>query len=219
MYNPDVSRYERELKKHIQGFRRRRVVLDAFHNSLKPLLEDLADPTYENLEEAFGPPEELAEELMQSIPNLPSPMQLKQKVLIVVLICLVVVVACGTRFYWENMPETQASVSNVQEYREEELYSDYEFQFSEEFTQHDVSWTQERKYQGYLLIFENTNQVETKVMVKYSDHQPPHYLVIPAGEQRVLRVDDVRPIEHTISFSTPDGSMSGTVQVFMYLPS
>ena len=220
MNNPGIRHYERELGKAVRGSRRRKRVIEAFQGSLLPFLEEQENPTYNDLMRAFGPPEQMAQELIEAIPDLPNPLRTGQKIGIVIGILLLVVLVCGGVFYWFNMPECEVTILNEINCTDDMMAS-YTPCLSAEFSQTDTSWRQseEYKYTGYLLIFENTNQIETKVMVKYSDHQPPHYLVVPAGEQRVLQVDDARPTEHTTSFSTSDGSMSGTVQVLLRLPS
>lgn len=219
MNNPDIYRYERELGKAVQGFRRRKKVLTAFRSSLPRLLEELDNPVYEDLEEAFGPPNQMAQDLIEALPDLPKPLRSGQKIGIVVLVCLIVGIACLGSFYMKNLPESIVKVSDKEGYTEEALQSNYGARIDGIFNHHDFVWKQGKEYKGYLLLFENTNQVDTNVTVKYSDYQQPHHLVVPAGEQRVLQVDDARPTEHTISFSTSDGSMSGTVQVFLRLPS
>lgn len=219
MSNPDIHRYERELKGAVKGFRRRRRILEAFRRSLSLFLEDVDAPTYEDLEEAFGPPEQMAEDLMGAIPDLPKPLLRKQKVGIAIGCCLLIVVICLGVFYFQNMPETGTVISDEAKYTEEFLRLNYGSRMDSVFNQRDFSWKQGKEYKGYIIFFKNNNQVDTVIAVKYSDYQPPHTIVVPAGEQRVLQVENARPTEHTISFDTSDGSMSGTVQVFLRLPS
>ncbi|MCI5690623.1 MAG: hypothetical protein MR286_07035 [Clostridiales bacterium] len=49
--------------------------------------------------------------------------------------------------------------------------------------------------------------------MQYSDRQPAHRFVVPAGEKRAFLVTDARPKKHTISFMTPDGSMEGRIRL------
>lgn len=219
MNSPGIRRYERELRRAVHGFRRRKRILEAFRCSLMPLLEDMEAPTYKDLELAFGPPEQMAQELMEGTPNLPNPMQLKQKVWIAVAVCLIVAMVCGGNFYWKNMPEAVVEISDGQEYEEKDLYSDYEFQFTKAFTQQDISWTQDKKYSEYLLLFENTNETDTMIGIEYSDYQEPHILIIHPGEKRAIKIENARPTEHTVSFDSANGSVSGNVQLFFRLPS
>lgn len=219
MSNPDIRRYERELRSTVKGFRRRRRVLEAFRRSLSLFLEDVDAPTYEALEEAFGPPEQMAEALIEAIPDLPKPLLRRQKIGIFVSCCLLIMIVCLGVFYFRNMPEAGVIASDEATYTEELLRLNYGSRMDSVFNQRDFSWKQGKEYKGYLIFFKNTNQVDTVISVKYSDYQSPHTIVVPAGEQRTLQVENARPTEHVISFDTSDGSMSGTVQVFLRLPS
>ena len=64
MSNANIRRYERELKKSVRGFRLRKQLIAEFERSLAPLLEEIPDPSYEDLADAFGPPEHLAQSLL-----------------------------------------------------------------------------------------------------------------------------------------------------------
>lgn len=218
MNNPDIYRYERELGRVVKGFRRRRRVLEAFRNSLSLFLEDVDVPTYDDLEAAFGPPRNMAQDLIESVPDLPKLLSLKQKIGIFAGVCLIVIVACTSIFFWMNMPEREVILSDGMDYAGGIVFSEYTSFTDAEFDQEDFSWVQKKNYKGYLLLFENTNNIETTIAVKYSNHQPPHVIVIPAGGQQILQVNDARPTKHTISFDTSNGSMSGSVQVLMRLP-
>ncbi len=218
MNNPDIRCYERELGRAVQGFRRRKRVLETFRNSLTPLLEEIDAPIYTDLEKAFGPPKQLAQDLIESIPDLPSPLQRRKKIAIFIFFCVIVTLAYVGVFFSHNMPESQVTIS---EELNAGIFSDEKYMagFDTEFKQDDFSWIQGKEYCGYILLFENTNQVDTMISIEYSTHQPPHTLMVPAGEQRVLQIYNACPTEHTISFDTSDGSMSGNVQMFFYLPS
>lgn len=219
MGNPDIRRYEQELGRATQGFRRRKRVLQTFRISLKLLLEEVDSPTYEDLERAFGPPEQMARDLIGAIPNLPSPFRRRQKIAIFISICLIVVVVSAGAFCVHNMPESGVEISDVMQYTEQGLYSDYVPGFDTAFSQNDFSWKQGKEYDGYLLLLENNAQADTKITVKYSKYQSPRCLVVPAGEQRVLQVEKAQSTEHTVSFSSSDGAVNGTIQVFLHLPS
>lgn len=66
--NKETARYRRELKKRLNcGGIKQRELLDQFDNSLSCFLEECPSPTYAQLEEAFGPPAEMAAILMESI--------------------------------------------------------------------------------------------------------------------------------------------------------
>lgn len=67
MYN-DILRYRRSLKKQLRcGPLTRKKLLDRFGGSLAPFLEENPAPGYEQLVSAFGPPEEMAAVLMESV--------------------------------------------------------------------------------------------------------------------------------------------------------
>lgn len=67
MYN-DILRYRRSLKKQLRcGPLARKKLLDRFGGSLAPFLEENPAPGYEQLVSAFGPPEEMAAILMESV--------------------------------------------------------------------------------------------------------------------------------------------------------
>ena len=66
--NRNIVRYQQQLKKHMPcGFRTRNGLLTQFRGSLSTFLEDIPEPTYEQLTDAFGPPEEMAKILMESV--------------------------------------------------------------------------------------------------------------------------------------------------------
>ena len=66
--NKELTRYRRALKKHLHcGVSTRRQLLDRFDNSLSDFLADCPTPTQEQLKSAFGPPEEAAGVLMETV--------------------------------------------------------------------------------------------------------------------------------------------------------
>lgn len=213
MNNPDIRRYEREMRREVRGLRQRKRVRAAFRSSLLPLLEEKDIPTYSDLNEAFGPPELMAQDLIDTIPDLPEPLSLRQRVGITVGFCLIVAAACVVIFSWVNSPEDEVVLLDGNNYSEETLVTNYLSRLSEEFDQHDYTWKQSGK--EYLILVDNTNQVSTTVSVKYSDYQMPHTIVVPAGEERILQVTNARPTEHVVSFDTVDGSLSGRIKVLI----
>lgn len=213
MNNPDIRRYEREMRREVRGLRQRKRVRAAFRSSLLPLLEEKDIPTYADLNEAFGPPELMAQDLIDTIPDLPEPLSLRQRVGITVGFCLIVAVACVAIFSWVNSPEDEVVLLDGNNYSEETLVTNYLSRLSEEFDQHDYTWKQSGK--EYLILVDNTNQVSTTISVKYSNYQMPHTIVVPAGEERILQVKNARPTEHVVSFDTLDGSLSGRIKVLI----
>lgn len=68
--NKEISCYQRELKKHLHcGIQTRRILGNQFSDSLSGFLEENPEPTYEQLISAFGPPEEMANILMEAVPT------------------------------------------------------------------------------------------------------------------------------------------------------
>lgn len=67
MRRTDLSLYEKRLRKSVSGFRLRSKVQAAFRRSLSPLLEETPCPSYDALLRAFGPPEHMAQTLLQTM--------------------------------------------------------------------------------------------------------------------------------------------------------
>lgn len=68
--NKCITRYRRELKRNLQCcIIEQKRLLSLFDSSLSTFLEDYPTPTYAQLEEAFGPPNEMAGVLMERIPQ------------------------------------------------------------------------------------------------------------------------------------------------------
>lgn len=213
MNNPDIRRYERELGRAVRGVRQRKRMRAAFRRSLLPLLEEKVTPTYVDLNEAFGPPEFMAQDLIDTIPDLPKPFSLRQKIGIATVFCFVVAVTGIAIFSWINGPEDEVILLDGNNYAEEMLVTNYLSRLSEEFDSHDYTWKQSGK--EYLLLVDNTNQISTTISVKYSNYQTPHTFVVPAGEKRIFQVTNARSTEHVVSFDTLDGSLSGRIKVLI----
>ena len=74
-----IRRYERALGKSVQGIRLRKKVKEAFRAFISGLLEEIDVQDYDVLLTAFGPPEQMAQTLLQSISELPKPINRKYK--------------------------------------------------------------------------------------------------------------------------------------------
>ena len=72
MNRSPLARYKKELACCVPGHSRRKALLSAFQRSLVPFLEENAAPSYEDLVEAFGPPEHMAQSFLHVNP-LPAP--------------------------------------------------------------------------------------------------------------------------------------------------
>ena len=211
MHDAAIRRYESALGREVKGVRRRKQVRKAFRRSLTPFLEEHPSPAWTDLVEAFGPPEQMARELLEAIPDLPRLLSLRQKVGIAAAICVIVAVGCAGVYCWSTRPEEEVTITDGSGYVFEGIPPGYTFGLDEVFWTHDYTWTQPGPV--YLLLAENTNQVDITIFIYYSDRQPEHRFVVPAGERRAFRVEDARKVEHVISFVTPDGSMSGRVRL------
>ena len=79
MSNPDLRRYEKELRASVKGFRLRRRLHRSFRQAVMPFLEETAAPSYEELTAAFGPPDQMAQDLLRTMANPPQPLRRGQK--------------------------------------------------------------------------------------------------------------------------------------------
>jgi uncharacterized membrane protein len=67
--NQAVNEYKRQLKQHLScGNRRRKELMEQFQETLNNFLEENPSPDFSALEEAFGTPEHMAKELMETVP-------------------------------------------------------------------------------------------------------------------------------------------------------
>ena len=212
MNNANICRYGRELKKSVRGFRLRKQLMAEFKHSLAPLLEELPSPSYEDLVDAFGPPEHLAEMLLHEIDV--RPLSWKAKVALVVgVIAVIFAVGFGV-FSMQNAPENGVVLS-AGDSSLKESFPDAAFIIDEVFSYNNIDWNFPENRAAYIVEVCNTNSVHTNIFVYYSDHQPPHTFAVPAGETRVFVVNDPRPGPHSIAFNSPDGTLSGAVRVLL----
>ena len=214
MNNANICRYGRELRKSLRIPRLGKRISAAFAQSLTPLLEDIPDPSYDDLVDAFGPPEHLAESLLQTM-EIPQPFPRWKKLILCICAVLAVCAVCFGVFSIRNAPEEDVFFSDAALYTESVLQENYYFAASETFSQRDVDWDQPREMTAYLIVLENAGTVRTNIVVQYSDRQPPHTFAVPAGETRVFVVNDPHPGKHSIAFNTPDGTLSGAVRVLL----
>lgn len=212
MNNANIRRYGRELKKSVRGFRLRKQLMAEFERSLAPLLEELPSPSYEDLVDAFGPPEHLAEMLLHEVDV--RPLSWKAKAALAVgILAILFVVGFGISSL-QNIPEEGALRLDAALYTGDITEKTY-FIVDDPFTHSDSHWDQPRNMAAYQVEIHNTGTSTTAVSVRYSQHQPPHSFEVPAGETQVLVVNNPRPGEHSIAFDTPDGTLSGAVRVLL----
>ena len=209
-----LTHYKKELVCCVSGHRRRKALLAAFHQSLIPFLEENATPSYEDLIAAFGPPEQMAQNLLQVNP-LPAPLSPKNRIALTLCGCLVILCVGAGIFLSYNTPETGGLLSSPVPYPTE-INDNQFFPIEEEpFTSQEYHWDQFRRLGAYMVSAHNTNSVPTQVTIHYSEIRPTHVFEVPPGETAIFSVPDACSGEHAVSFSTPDGSLSGTVRVFV----
>jgi hypothetical protein len=105
--NQAVNEYKRQLKQHLScGNRRRKELMEQFQETLNNFLEENPSPDFSALEEAFGSPEQMARELMETVP----PHEIDQwkraqkikKIVAGALVCVLAVACVFVFFYKEN---------------------------------------------------------------------------------------------------------------------
>lgn len=218
MSNPDLRRYEKELRASVKGFRLRRRLRHAFRQATLPLLEETPSPSYEELSAAFGPPDQMAQDLLRTMANPPQPLRRGQKAGIALVACLIVVGIGVGAFSWWNAPEDEVTLSDGSSYTDDVLLPNFTFEIDETFTNWEIPWQQSPDCPTYLLLLHNTHTAVTTVTVQYAALHPPHTIEVPPRSTRAFLVEDAQPGEHILSFSSSDGSLSGTFQVLVALP-
>ena len=215
MRRTDLSLYEKRLRKSVSGFRLRSKVQAAFRRSLSPLLEETPCPSYDALLRAFGPPEHMAQTLLQTMTTHPHPRSGKLKWILAVSIPLLLIFGCFGALSFRDRPEQNFTLSDASAYSEKFLLQDYVFCQDRTFCDCDVEWDQPKEYPSYLLLLQNENETSTKITVRYSQRQPPHTFDVPPESTRAFLVDDSQPGAHVISFSSSNVSLAGTVRVLL----
>lgn len=212
MSQPDIRRYRQELKRSVRGRRLRKQLADAFEGSLAPLLEDIPSPTYEDLTEAFGPPEHLSETLLHDT-NI-KPMSLKTKIRLGLSLVVIVGFVGLWEFHLQNVTES-GTILSVDNNSLTDLYENGTYIASDNFSQDNFYWDFPQDMTTYLLEVYNTGSALTNVFVYYSDHQPPHTFEVPPGDSRAFLVTDPRFGDHSITFNSLSGTLSGSFRVLV----
>ena len=150
--------------------------------------------------------------------NPPQPLRRGQKVGIVLVACLIVVGIGVGAFSWWNAPEDEVTLSDGSSYTDDVLLPNFAFKIDETFTNWEIPWQQSPDCPTYLLLLHNTHTAVTTVTVQYAALHPPHTIEVPPRSTRAFLVEDAQPGEHILSFSSSDGSLSGTFQVLVALP-
>lgn len=213
--NPDILQYRKELLTAAPKNRKaKRMLCKEFDLSLQPLLEDIPSPTYQDLMDAFGSPSHMAQTLLDSI-HVPPPLSCKQKLGIALGIVCTILCIIFLIFYSFNRPENDLSFGDVSDYPLSRLCDEFVFCGTETFNDNDTDWTQPRGYHHYLVLLNNTGSCPVQITIRYSKYQDPHVFQVPENGSTALLVQDANYSEHTISFDSPDGALSGTVQVLI----
>ena len=144
MRRTDLSLYEKRLRKSVSGFRLRSKVQAAFRRSLSPLLEETPCPSYDALLRAFGPPEHMAQTLLQTMTTPPHPRGGKSKWVLAVSIPLLLIFGCFGALSFRDRPEQNFTLSDASAYSEKVLLQDYVFCQDRTFCDCDVEWDQPR---------------------------------------------------------------------------
>ena len=127
MRRTDLFLYEKRLRKSVSGFRLRSKVQAAFRRSLSPLLEETPCPSYDALLRAFGPPEHMAQTLLQTMTTHPHPRSGKLKWILAVSIPLLLIFGCFGALSFRDRPEQNFTLSDASAYSEKVLLQDYVF--------------------------------------------------------------------------------------------
>ena len=79
-------------------------------------------------------------------------------------------------------------------------------------------WIQEPGQHTYYMRIENTGETSVDAHVKYGSFWPGYILTIGPGETWELAVENAIPSTHTVTFDVQEGTPSGTVEVWSFLP-
>lgn len=213
MENPAVQQYKRSLKTHLRGRKQRKNALADFEKLLPVFLEETPSPCYDDLVNAFGPPEEMAAELQTKFPY--QPMTPKQKLLLaLVIVCAAACIAAAWYIITKEEPEEGILYTNFLQFSDDDMSKLYAALW-DEFNPRDSSWPQSKEFPSYVLEAHNENVVPAQILIRYREDIDPHIFIIPPGETYVFVVNNALPGEHTISFDAPDTTYVGYVQVYV----
>ena len=113
MKQPALRQYRRELLIHFpKGHAARTLLLAEFDRCLSPFLEELPDPSYQDLTAAFGTPEHMADTLADSV-SVPPPFSRKKLAGIIGGVCVVVLCIALFLFAKSNVPEEQTQLETT----------------------------------------------------------------------------------------------------------
>ncbi len=207
MKQPALRQYRRELLAHFpKGHAARTLLLAEFDRCLSPLLEELPDPSYQDLTAAFGTPEHMANTLADSV-AVPPPFSRKKLAGIIGGVC--VVLLCITLFLFakSNVPEEQIQLETTPTPLSVFLW---ERVASYDLAAQPIQWDQPKGSGNYLLLLRNDGAQPLTATIQYGVGLDPHTLNIPAQGEVCFTVKDARAGRHTVHFETPEDIPTGT---------
>ena len=195
MKQPALRQYRRELLIHFpKGYAARTLLLAEFDRCLSPLLEELPDPSYQDLIAAFGTPEHMADTLADSV-SVPPPFSRKKLAGIIGGVCVVVLCIALFLFAKSNVPEEQTQLETTPTPLTAFLW---ERVASYDLAAQPIQWDQPKGSGNYLLLLRNGVGLD------------PHTIDIPAQGEVCFIVKDARAGRHTVHFETPEDTPTGT---------
>ena len=177
MKQPALRQYRRELLIHFpKGHAARTLLLAEFDRCLSPLLEELPDPSYQDLTAAFGTPEHMADTLADSV-SVPPPFSRKKLAGIIGGVCVVVLCIALFLFAKSNVPEEQTQLETTPTPLTVFLW---ERVASYDLAAQPIQWDQPKGSGNYLLLLRNDSTQPLPATIQYGVGLDPHTLNIPA---------------------------------------
>ena len=207
MKQPALRQYRRELLIHFpKGHAARNLLLAEFDRCLSPLLEELPDPSYQDLTAAFGTPEHMADTLADSV-SVPPPFSRKKLAGIIGGVCVVVLCVALFVFAKSNVPEEQIQLETTPTPLTAFLWERVD---SYDLAAQPIQWDQPKGSGNYLLLLRNDGTQPLTATIQYGVGLNPHTLNIPAQGEVCFTVKDARAGRHTVHFETPEDTPTGT---------
>ena len=207
MKQPALRQYRRELLIHFpKGYAARTLLLAEFDRCLSPLLEELPDPSYQDLIAAFGTPEHMADTLADSV-SVPPPFSRKKLAGVIGGVCVMVLCVALFVFAKSNVPEEQIQLETTPTPLTAFLW---ERVASYDLAAQPIQWDQPKGSGNYLLLLRNDGTQPLTATIQYGVGLDPHTLNIPAQGEVCFTVKDAHSGRHTVHFKTPEDTPTGT---------
>ena len=229
-----MNEYLTELRRALPGgAREREALLARFRTAMAPLEEEIGTPGYDDLVEAFGPPEEMAKTLTASpegqaaLAHARRSRRLVRGLSAAVVVCLVVAVAGLGAHTWRLAQGDEPSLDVVPEegtylpgvFREPVAGESFSINGTEPLVHSDVVWLQQEYAGGYWIAVRNDGAEDLHAWVSYSPREEDRLtFTVPAGESGTFQVADGNETEHRVSFLTDSGALVGAALVGMPAP-